>query len=328
MDRDSVIRRACLIAVPLLAVAAYLLRSAPPRHPPKKAEPIAAASLSANQPAIEPELDPVPQDGPPRGPPSVAAPVPRPPRARPAVDLPPAVRASAVAHRERPHGACGGIEARLITASDDPKWSFATLAVDSNDPGTIRHVGDRVGHWRVARIEWNRVVLQAGGHRCAVPLFEGESEGNRVRHKSSASQDGITLAAAGGPAPRWFLPDSIASGIDQRDETDYVLSPRAVAAIFKRAADLLSGLGLQAVRRDGAVVGLRFRMIPLDSLLDRLGLQQDDVLLALNAAPATSLDAVRTALQQARTAGSLVAHLERQGQAFDLSISVRKPPAE
>jgi general secretion pathway protein C len=323
MDRDSIIRRACLIAVPALAVAAYLLRGAPPRHPPKSA-PVAVASSSANQPAIEPELDPVPQDGPPRGPPSVAAPVVPPPRARVAVDLPPAASSVTAPEHARPRGACGGIEARLITASDDPKWSFATLAIDSNDPGAIRHVGDRVGHWRVARIEWNRVLLQAGRHRCAVPLFEGDS----AHDKPGASHDGITLAAAEGAAPRWFVPDSIASGIDQRSQTEYVLSPEAITAIFKRAADLLSGLGLQAVHRDGAVVGLRFRTIPLDSLLERLGLEQDDVLLALNDAPATSLDSVRDALEKARAAGSLVAHLEREDQAFDVSIRARSADAQ
>lgn len=320
---DTLLRRACLIAVPALAVAAYLLRSAPPRHPQKKAAPVAAASTVAPKPAIEPEPSAVLQDGL-RAPLHVVrrAPVP-PPRTRAAKDLPAAAPHADAPKRARHRGACGGIQARLITASDDPKWSFATLAVDPDDPGAVRHVGDRVGHWRVARIEWNRVVLQAGGHRCAVPLFEGDGASQEPR----AAHDGITLTAAGGSAPPWLLPDSVANGIDERSQTEYVFSPKAIAAIFERAEDLLSGVGLEVVRSDGAVVGLRFRHIPMDSLLERLGVQQDDVLLALNDAPATSLDRVRSALEQARAEGSLTAQLERQHQPFYLSIRARSDDA-
>lgn len=342
MDADVWVRRAAMAAVPALALAVWLLGRAPHQSAvdasasaapaaaptPAAATPIVAGgekALAARDEARAADPAPTADDAPP--PPSAA-----PPPARAAVDLPlaadaptlPALRGSAPgrhplhqAYHEHPAASlCGGLEVRLITASDDPAWSFASIATGDDD-AHIRRIGDQVGNWRVAAIDWDRVWVQSGGTRCAVGMHVGAREAHdELRGKS----DELLVPASAAP---WAVPEDIASAIDKQSETEFQVTRAALDRIYASAAELLGGVQLVPVKRDEAVVGVRLATLPQDSLLDRLGVERNDVVLALNDAPCTTLSGTLAALGDARDKNELVARLERDGQAFDLSVRVR-----
>ena len=345
MDLDVLARRICIGAIPVLALAVFLLRRDPAEE---VTEPMASASASAAAaPRALPssstrlgfELTPPPRRERPVAsavapeahtlegriaPPEFPAKSPT-PMVQMAVDLPTADEPSddlgthplPPAAAPQPTGPCGGVQVRLITLSKDPKWSFASLAPGLDQPAEIRRAGDRVGNWRVASIDWDRVWLSSGGTRCAVGIHAGAREALAAIRKSGGGQ---ILAAADGDPPPWQVSYALAQGIHKRSETEFMLSPKAIAGIFKRGAHLLTGLTIDPVRQDQQVVGIRLGLIPPDSLLERLGLLSGDIVLAINDQPCSTLEETIAAVQRAREAGELIARMQRQGETFDLDI--------
>jgi type II secretion system protein C len=333
MDLDRLIRYGSLAALPALAAAIWLLRSpAPAPHE-------TATPASASVPVLGDGLPPLPAatgqradlvDGPRRS----APPVER--RAQAAADLPPARPGPAPAVTSAPHakakhhhddsdsfteGPCGNVRVRLITASKDPKWSFASIATGPDKTAHMRRVGDRVEGFRVAKIDWDRVWLERGGARCAVGMHAG-ARPTRADPVMAPVGGKNTLLPADDPAPVWQVPDVIASAITQDSPTAYRIAESALKPIFDAAADLLAGTRIEPLRRNEHVVGITLNGIPADSLLDRLGVQSGDVVLELNGSPCTTFDGALQALEAARQKRQLVALLERQGQRFDLTLGV------
>ena len=220
---------------------------------------------------------------------------------------------------ERP-GPCGGVLVRVITASSDPEWAFATIADGPGKPARIRRVGDPVGPWRVDSIEWDRVWLRGGGGRCPAGINGGAREG-RLAAGLDPDDDSL-LPAADDAAPPWQVPADVASGIRRRSATEFVIDEQAVAKIFDQAPELLAGVRFEPVKGDSHAPGVAVDSIPPSSLLDRLGVEKGDVVLALNDSPVVTLDAAIVALGDARTRSALVARLQRGGQDFAIDVDV------
>jgi general secretion pathway protein C len=221
--------------------------------------------------------------------------------------------------RSTPLGPCGGIEARLITLSEDPEWTFASLA-PPGEPAAIRHVGDRVGHWRIDTIEWDRVWLRAGGTRCAVGMHVGARAG--ADDVGGTPESALAEDAPARPAS-WQVPREIVNAIEKLSSKGYVIDRAVVGGLFERAGELLAGIQLTPIRKNEIVTGVRLSEIKKDSLLDRFGVESGDTLLAINGTPTTTLEATIGALETARKKERLVARLDRVGKSFELEIVAR-----
>jgi general secretion pathway protein C len=233
-----------------------------------------------------------------------------------------AVPAAAAVRRDpEPRGPCGGVLVRVITASSDPEWAFATIADGPGKPARMRRVGDPVANWRIDSIEWDRVWLHAGGTRCAAGIHDGAREA-RVAVGLDPDSEG-PLQAADDDAPPWHVPPDVAGAIRQRSATEFVIDERAIARIFERGPELLAGVQFEPVK-EGGVVGVSLDSIPTHSLLDRLGIEKGDIVLALNDRPVVTLDAAIAALGDARTRSALVASLQRGGQDFAIDVAISK----
>jgi general secretion pathway protein C len=350
MEMDVVVRRAALAAIPALAVLIFLLRSEP-RDDASPAVPSASASSATVAPSASAEgrlgfslsarTGVGPQDERPTsrpGPAPSTAPDPTGPALRSpehGLDAPPlppvqvaaqlplvddATRSSdgtlAVPGQGLAPGPCGGVTVRLITTSKDPAWSFTSIAAPGQQ-ARMRRVGDNLAGWRIQSIEWDRVWLSKGGTRCAVGMHAGAREAGEA---AKATRAGSLLADAEQEPAAWHVPVAIIRGIHKRSETEYSLTPKAVAAIFKRGAQLFAGLRLEPVIFQGQRVGVQIVELKPDSLLERLGLKSGDIVLALNGEVCADLEAAVAALHQARDGELLLVRMERDGEVFDLEI--------
>lgn len=357
MSAEGWIRRAALLAIPLIALGLYFTRRAPldtgaaPADAPtpdpasssgvlgafersrlgtasegsRLAEALAERGEAALGKPRAKHTDDVPATSPTPSPTPTrhAAPL---PVATSAAELPlagsvsrRAPRTSAARRSTGPASPCGGVEVKLITASDDPAWAFASLAPAPGERASIRHVGDRIGSWQVDTIEWDRVWLRGGAGRCAVGMHFGAREaeeglpaGKRMRLSADAPVD-----------KPWRVPGEIANAIDKLGETEFAVERAMVPAIFDRAGDLLSGLQIDPVKQGDAVVGLEIGEVLTDSILERLGVETGDVVLALDGKPVENLEGLVRVLGEARENERLVARLRRNGEAFDLRVVTR-----
>src|SRR5687768_4280746 len=204
MAVDRWVRYVAAAALPTLGVAAWVLRTDPP---PATPQPIARATASANgaersapnEVALVGERALARRSQEPKAPPEhLAAKLPPAEAARPAVPASPTAIGA-------PRGACGGLEARVISVGDDPEWTFASIAKGPGEAARLQRVGDRVGAWRVAAIEWDRVWVQAGGPRCALELRQGVGTPSGARRAPDAESD---------RPPPWLVPETIAGAIE------------------------------------------------------------------------------------------------------------------
>ena len=201
----------------------------------------------------------------------------------------------------------------MISVGDDPEWTFASIAGGPGEPARLRRVGDRVGGWRVAAIEWDRVWVQAGGPRCALELRQRLGTASRAQGGRDAESE---------RPPPWLVPETIAHAIEKRSETEYRVDSAALPEIFEQGGNLLSGVRLSpasAAERESAI---ELQHVPLDSLLERLGVQSGDVLESLNGVRCTTPGAALAALARARDSERLVARLNREGERFEIEIRV------
>jgi general secretion pathway protein C len=331
MQVDSLVRGAALAVIPVVGVTAYLVLRAPSRP---SAKPALAASVAAPAESIEPEADPPSEDTTESSPEDEttvrvigdrvikdrlpAAPL---PRRLLAADLPSSSVPEPPPSRaiEPNLGACGGIVLKAVTASGEPSWSSASLSPSPAEAAVVRHIGERINNWRIQSIDWTRVWLVQGSARCAVEIHPGLSV---PAPKTRGGRGRQGMALLGDETPEWQVPAEIVQGIEKRSETEFYLLARTVEAIFARSAELLAGLRIEPVRRNGTVAGIALDLVPAGSLLERLGVESGDVLLAVNEEPSPSPPAAVAALGRARQLARLVARLERRGEPFDLEVEV------
>jgi len=309
MDRDAVVRTLALCSIPLIAGGLYLARERRPATTP---------APSVTPPPAEPRgLGPLAGDLAERGEAALAAPKPSAVPAAPPADavaatnLPLASNQKPAAKRARasaPRGSCSGVEVRLITESEDPSWAFASLSPAAGERAVIRRVGERIGDYRVAKIEWDRVWLSGSGGRCAASMHFGAREAGEKSGK--------------GEAP-WRLSGELVDGIEKLGETRFAVDRGLLPTLYAQAGQLLAGVQIEPVRRDTEVVGFELGEVRVDSLLERLGIESGDRVLAIDTAPVKDLESLLKALTAAREKERLVARLERQGEAFDLEVSAR-----
>ena len=166
----------------------------------------------------------------------------------------------------------------------------------------------------MAAIDWDRVWIQSGGPRCALKLHEGLREGIEATGDRNPPPEA---------APPWQVPESIVQAIEKRSETEYRVTRSGLSAIFDNGAMLLSGLRLIPVKKSERDLSIQLEYVPVDSLLERLGVQSGDQLVSLNGSRCESPSATLEALSRARAGDRLVARLERNGESFEIEISVQ-----
>lgn len=321
MELDVAIRRAALLAIPLIAGGLFLLRQPRPTAPtaPSASEPLGLPPTDL-PPEIQergeaayaqPKSEPKPEL------PSVAA------RDLPVVRPPSAGRSeSAPAPTPSPFAACGGIVARGITAADDPSWAFASLSPAAGEDAVIRRVGDRIGSWAVDSIEWDRVWLKGGGGRCSVGMHAGAREAQESRKKLKKGKKAL-LSDDGVQEKPWRLPGEIANSIENVSEREFSIERQMFESLFARAGDLVTGAKLEPLKRDESVVGLTLDDVQIDSIFQRFGVETGDVVVAIDGEECRSLEHIGKTLVAARERDRLVARLERRGEAFELTLVVR-----
>ncbi len=315
VESNVLIRRLALLAIPLIAGGLYFAR----RPAPAPAEPPPAPSASA--PLGLPPTDVSNMQE--RGEAALAKPKPSlPARDLPAAEDPtrahPAVRAP-----KSPDGFCGGIQARGITAAEDPAWAFASLSPALGETAVIRRVGERIGHWSIDRIEWDRVWLRSGGTRCAVGMHAGAREAQEESRRGGKKKRAL-LASDDAPEQKpWRLSGEIANSLENVSDTEFSIERAMLDALFDRAPELVTGARLEPKKRDEAIVGFSLEDVQVDSIFQRLGIEDGNVVLEIDGSPCSSLEQVGKALIAARERDKIVARLERRGEAFDLHLVVR-----
>lgn len=221
---------------------------------------------------------------------------------------------------------CEGTKVLLISASDDPTWSFASVA-GNDGKSTLRRQGDDVGGQTVQFISWDRIWLSNGGTRCQVCVGEPQS-----------CVEGVATMAAKVPAPTApttpaptstgkgsgkKVPAEIAAKITKVSETEFSVERSVVDQILENQSELMKSARIVPEKQGDKVVGIRLFGIRPDSLLGTLGLQNGDRLQTINGFDMGSPEKALEAYARLRTADHLTVTVNRRGKDTNIDFSIK-----
>ncbi|WP_437553240.1 type II secretion system protein GspC [Sorangium sp. So ce367] len=205
---------------------------------------------------------------------------------------------------------CEGARVLLIAASEDPSWSFATIAAGRGEP-LLRREGDAVEGRSVVAIGWDRVWLAEPGARCQVRIGDNRGAPRAAPAPPPAAQR----------PKRGALPPEIASKIRKVSDREFVVDRTAIELVLEKQGELMRSARIVPAREGERVVGVRLARVAPDSLLTAVGLRRGDTIRSINGFDMTDPQSALQAYARLRSANNLAISLQRGGK--DMTIDLR-----
>jgi general secretion pathway protein C len=215
---------------------------------------------------------------------------------------------------------CSGFKSSLVTAADDPEWSFASLA-GPDGSSQLRRKGDKVAAATVLHIGWfespqpdlvPRVWMQEGGSRCIVEMGSSEKSAKPATPKPDAAPKDSKAAA------KAKLTKDIEGKIKQVGENQWVVERGAVEQIIQNYAKLAGSLRTRPTKE-----GMRLSGLKPDNILSKLGMKNGDLLQSINGFDMSDPEKAVDAYAKLRSAGKLDITVARDGSPFTVGISIQ-----
>ena len=226
--------------------------------------------------------------------------------------------------------ACDGINALIITESNDPLWSVAALMGGGEPHPRMRRAGDEVAGKKVVFIGFNprdvtpAVWLSGGGQLCQAQLFRPASVA--AAPAAAAPPPPPTPEVAPPPTPGRGptpLPPEIAAKIQKVSDNEFHVDRSVVDKILEDQTELMRSARIVPEQKDGKVVGVRLFGIRPDTLLGKLGLQNGDRLETINGYNMASPEKALEAYARLRTANGLSVKVNRRGSPVGIQYNIK-----
>ncbi len=214
---------------------------------------------------------------------------------------------------------CDGVKALIVAASPGaPEWSMAVLSGGGAATKMVR-VGDDLANKTIRIIEWNRVVLQAGGTLCQVQMWRSA----KAAAAAASAAPAPVAPPPPGPGGPSGVPQDIASKIQKVGATEFNIDRQVVDKILENQAELMKSARIVPEQEGGKTVGIRLFGIRPDTLLGVLGLENGDRLQQINGFDMASPEKALEAYARLRTADHLTVQVNRRGKDTNIDFNIK-----
>jgi general secretion pathway protein C len=234
------------------------------------------------------------------------------------IDTPPP---SSVGNQENPYDDphCDGVKVVLIMQSDDPEWSFASLA-GSDGKSVLRRQGDEINGRTVHFVGWDRVWFTSGGARCQAEMREKALAGAPKAAAAAATPEPASTTKRRSSRK---VPLEIASKIHKVSDTEFNVERSVVDQILENQAELMRSARIVPEKEGDKVVGIRLFGVRPDSLLGTLGLENGDRLSSINGFEMSDPQKALEAYARLRTADRLSVSVNRKGKPMTIDFNIK-----
>jgi general secretion pathway protein C len=215
---------------------------------------------------------------------------------------------------------CSGFRSSLISATEDPAWSFASLS--SSEGEKLHRIGDKVGAYTVTHIGYYesdhhdvfpRVWLSNAGSRCIVGMGAPEPGQTKPAEAKPARPTSAKAAA------RKEIEEKVKNKIKKVGENQFEVDRSGVELIIKNYAKLAGSLRSRPTKE-----GMRVSGIKQDDILSELGMKTGDMLQSINGFDMTDPDKAVDAYAKLRKAGQLDIQMTRDGAPITIGVKINK----
>jgi general secretion pathway protein C len=186
-----------------------------------------------------------------------------------------------------------------------PEWSMCTLRDLTANDTSVYMVGDEFMGATVLEIQDLKAIILNGGHREFIDLEVGGAGAP------------APIAAAAGPAK------PTADGIKKIDDKHYQIERSTVNSALANLNDLAMQARIVPSFKNGQANGFKLFSIRPDSLYSKIGVQNGDVIQAINGFDMNSPDKALEAYTKLRNASALDLQIERGGQTMSMHYGIQ-----
>jgi general secretion pathway protein C len=199
------------------------------------------------------------------------------------------------------------LHAQLLATvlANRPEWSMCTLRDLTANDTSVYMVGDEFMGATVLEIQDLKAIILNGGHREFIDLEAG-----------GAGAPAPIVAAAGPAKPT-------ADGIKKIDDKHYQIERSTVNSALANLNDLAMQARIVPSFKNGQANGFKLFSIRPDSLYSKIGVQNGDVIQAINGFDMNSPDKALEAYTKLRNASSLDLQIERGGQTMSMHYGIQ-----
>jgi general secretion pathway protein C len=195
------------------------------------------------------------------------------------------------------------LNAKLLgTAPGAGMDSFAIIQDEGTKTQQLYRVGDKLQNRTLAGVEWDQVVLKSGQGEEILKIVEPTG-------KPSA-------APAAAPAPG-------SDSVQQRGENDFVIDRAEVDRAMENMNQLFTQIRAVPHFQDGKAAGFRLFAIKQDSVFEKIGLKNGDIITRINGNELTDPARAMTLLQDLRSEGRVTVDVNRNRQSTTLNYEIR-----
>jgi len=201
----------------------------------------------------------------------------------------------------------------VMYAPTDPKWSMAIIR-DNDDKSVGPYgVGSHIRDATIDLIEETRAYLDfGGGKREYLELLD-----------QPAAPAAAPVAAAPAPGPKDPLAEALDKGIKKTGPNSYEVQHSTLDALLGNMGALSKAARILPEMKDGKSAGFRLLSIKPDGPFGKIGLQNGDIISAINGLEMTSPDKALEVYTKLKTANHLSVGLERNGQKITEDYNIR-----
>jgi general secretion pathway protein C len=195
----------------------------------------------------------------------------------------------------------------------DPRWSIAIIR-DNDDKSTGPYtIGSKLREATISDIDEARVYLDFGNGRIEyMPLLD--------LPEAQPGQPAPVAAATPSTDP---LSAELDRGIKKTGEHSYEVQRATVDALLGNMGALAKGARIVPETKDGKASGFRLFSVRPDGPFAKIGLQNGDVISAINGLEMNSPDQALMVYTKLRTANHLSVAVERNGQKITKDYNIR-----
>lgn len=213
-----------------------------------------------------------------------------------------------------------------VVIPGDLERSLAAI-VGTDKKAGLHYGGTEVEGSRIRAIQSDAVVLQGKGGLCRLAMFQVAGAAKKAvfrtapKPKAKQKKPGPKVPVADRNAG--LSEEEMSQGIERINDQNFNLSRSMLNKVLDNAGKIIGIAAVAPKLENGQSIGMEIRGVRPDTLLTKIGIQNEDILESINGQPLSNPDAALGAYTTLRTADKFTLSVRRDGQSMMINYNLQ-----